>query len=139
MQQSSDLTFRLYDWERVDQQGKLRPLHIDQAMKCINFTQDPVHPITPSPIENKNSICEQLVCSKHFNIQRWTFKSTHQIELESKFHIVICIKGNGQMICDQEESVPLKFGQTFLIPAITKAIRFTPKLNAPLQLLLVTQ
>ncbi len=45
IQQSSDLTFRVDDWNRLGTDGKPRELHIDQAMKCIDFKSGPVDPV----------------------------------------------------------------------------------------------
>jgi mannose-6-phosphate isomerase len=45
IQQASDCTFRLFDWNRVDQDGKPRPLHIEQALEVIDFERGPVQPI----------------------------------------------------------------------------------------------
>src|SRR5207244_1090788 len=48
IQQTSDATFRLYDWKRVDSNGRPRPLHLDQAMQCIDFDAGPVEAIKPA-------------------------------------------------------------------------------------------
>ena len=45
IQQTSDATFRVYDWGRVGPDGKPRPLHIDQALESIDFNRGPVEPI----------------------------------------------------------------------------------------------
>jgi mannose-6-phosphate isomerase len=51
VQQNSDVTFRLYDWDRVDAKtGKPRQLHIDQALSCIDFSRGPVNPVTPAAV-----------------------------------------------------------------------------------------
>ncbi len=50
IQQASDTTFRLYDWNRVDASGKGRPLHIEQAMDVIDFRRGPVVPCVPHVI-----------------------------------------------------------------------------------------
>ena len=48
VQENSDVTFRLYDWDRVDARtGQPRPLQVDQAMACIDFAQGAVGPVTP--------------------------------------------------------------------------------------------
>ena len=46
IQQASDTTYRLFDWNRVDRDGKPRPLHIEQALDTIDFSRGPVAPIT---------------------------------------------------------------------------------------------
>ena len=48
VQENSDVTFRLYDWDRVDARtGQPRALQVDQAMACIDFAQGAVGPVTP--------------------------------------------------------------------------------------------
>src|SRR5262249_48288046 len=47
VQQASDVTFRLFDWNRVDSQGKPRALHVEEALKSTNFARGPVDKVTP--------------------------------------------------------------------------------------------
>ena len=51
VQQSSDTTYRLFDWNRVGPDGKPRPMHINQALDVIDFHQGPVDPVRPVSIE----------------------------------------------------------------------------------------
>src|SRR5437773_4799952 len=51
IQQNSDTTYRVFDWNRVDEKGKARPLHVDQALECINFDD-----IEPKLIEPKGEL-----------------------------------------------------------------------------------
>src|SRR5207247_10362476 len=51
IQQMSDATFRVFDWNRVGDDGTPRPLHIREAMESIDFDRGPVNPITPDPEE----------------------------------------------------------------------------------------
>ena len=46
IQQASDTTYRLFDWNRVDRDGKPRPLHVEQALDMIDFSRGPVNPVT---------------------------------------------------------------------------------------------
>ena len=56
VQQTSDATFRLFDWNRRDAQGQMRGLHIEQALACIDWETGPVNPIrvedTPTPVSH---------------------------------------------------------------------------------------
>ena len=52
VQENSDVTFRLFDWDHIDPQThQRRPLQVDQAMACINFTQGSIQPVTPQVLE----------------------------------------------------------------------------------------
>jgi mannose-6-phosphate isomerase len=74
IQQNSDTTYRVYDWNRVGTDGKPRPLHIDQAMDVINFEQ--IEPTT-SPVklveENKELRHEVIAACPYFNVEKFTF------------------------------------------------------------------
>lgn len=60
IQQNSDVTYRVYDWNRLGQDGKPRPLHVEQAMDVINFQQ--VEPALPTP---------GALRSQHAGVERW--------------------------------------------------------------------
>lgn len=55
VQQTSDATFRLYDWDRPGPDGKPRQLHLREAMECINWSQGPVNPVCRLPIDGSNA------------------------------------------------------------------------------------
>ncbi len=69
IQQTSDATFRLFDWNRVDAHGKPRPLHLDQAFASIHWDQGPIDPI-PANGDTR----QHLVMCPYFAIERcrWT-------------------------------------------------------------------
>jgi mannose-6-phosphate isomerase len=63
IQQASDTTFRLYDWDRVGTDGQPRPLHVEQALQVIDFGAAPIEPTAPQPSDVEGA--QQLVgCSK---------------------------------------------------------------------------
>ena len=66
IQQSSDTTFRLFDWNRVDKNGNARPLHIEQSFEVIDFKRGPVQPQKPTKLKTPDgSVAERLVdCDK---------------------------------------------------------------------------
>jgi mannose-6-phosphate isomerase len=71
VQQNSDVTFRLYDWDHIDSRtGQRRPLQVDQAMACIDFEQGVVGPITPQALENKPPPWQRLIHCDHFGVSR---------------------------------------------------------------------
>src|SRR5438445_2211335 len=63
VQQNSDTTYRVFDWNRVDDQGKPRQLHVDQALQCIDFNDVAPEPIIPTG--------ELLVRHELFEVQKW--------------------------------------------------------------------
>ena len=71
IQQTSDATFRVYDWGRVGPDGKPRTLHIEQALESIDFERGPVEPITPriEPLSGGGN-CEHFSRSAYFALER---------------------------------------------------------------------
>jgi mannose-6-phosphate isomerase len=77
IQQNSDTTYRVYDWNRVGPDGKPRPLHIDKALEVINFAQVEPGPYLPQLLqENDNLKRELITASPYFNVERITLKET---------------------------------------------------------------
>ncbi len=74
IQQNSDTTYRVYDWNRVGADGKPRPLHIEKALDVINFSQIEPGPYTPKLIEENESLHRDYIttCS-YFNVEKLTF------------------------------------------------------------------
>ena len=71
IQQNSDTTYRVYDWERVGHDGKPRPLHVDKALDVINFDQ--IAPRLPSPqlLHEENGVTRWRLChTPYFIVER---------------------------------------------------------------------
>jgi mannose-6-phosphate isomerase len=78
IQQNSNVTYRVYDWGRVDQN---RPLHIDQAMNVINFFQ--VEPQLPKPVTliSQAGVKQELLCrNKYFTVERFDIAQGHAVD-----------------------------------------------------------
>ena len=104
IQQNSDTTYRVFDWNRVDKKGKPRQLHIEQALKCINFND-----VKPKLIEPKG---ELLVRHKLFEIKKWNLDQPREVAPIGQFAIVCCLTGS--LRCADIYLAP---GEFFLIPA----------------------
>jgi mannose-6-phosphate isomerase len=104
VQQNSDTTYRVFDWNRVDDQGKPRQLHVDQALQCIDFNDVAPKPITPRG--------ELLARHQLFEVQKWNLKSARDIAPLGQFAIVLCLTG-----ALQSAGVDFKPGDFFLVPA----------------------
>ena len=71
VQQNSDVTFRLYDWDRVDAKtGQPRALHVDQALACIDFSPGAVGPVVPQVKGTTPMLRESLFQCDHFTLWR---------------------------------------------------------------------
>jgi len=104
IQQNSDTTYRVFDWNRQDDRGNQRQLHIDQALQCIDF-----HDVRPQLVQPRG---ELLLCDDLFEIQKWSLDSPREIAPGSQFAIACCLTGS--LRC---ADVDLRSGEFFLIPA----------------------
>ena len=104
VQQNSDTTYRVFDWNRAAEKGKTRRLHIDEALQSIDFND-----VTPELAQPKG---ELLVRHKLFEIEKWNLNAPREIAPAGKFAIVYCISGSLRYA-----SVDLNPGGFFLVPA----------------------
>lgn len=126
IQQSSDVTFRLYDWNRVGPDGKPRPLHIEQALKAINYEAGPVEPRRPQPTGDPH--VERLVECDKFVLDRWRFDQPKSLGGDQRFHIFVVLEG--QVLVEAAQlGAPLQKGQTILIPAASRSVQLRPEPN----------
>lgn len=114
IQESSDTTFRLFDWNRLGPDGKPRALHVEQAMNVIDFDRGPVSPQRPLP--TGSSCVKRLVECGHFIWDRWDFSDTQQIGGDGRSHILAVVSGAVHVSRDPSQR-PLSRGQTMLLPA----------------------
>ncbi len=114
IQQNSDTTYRVFDWNRVDDKGKLRELHIDQALQCIEFND-----VAPKLVEPQ---WELLVRHELFEVQKWNLTAPREISLQGQFAIVCCLSGS--LRCGDADLSP---GEFCLVPASLQARKLQPK------------
>jgi mannose-6-phosphate isomerase len=114
IQQNSDTTYRVFDWNRIDENGKARPLHVDQALQCINFND-----IEPKLSEPKG---ELLVRHELFEIQKWDLNSPREIAPFGQFAIIGCL--TGLLRCSDVDLAP---GEFCLVPASSRDRQVNPR------------
>lgn len=123
IQQASDTTWRLHDWNRIDAQGRPRKLHIKEALEAIDYDRGPVTPQEPLATERKH--VERLVECEKFVLDRWRFASPKELGGDERFHLLVVLSGAVRVEGDLAEE-PLSRGQTMLLPAAVGAIVLTP-------------
>ncbi|NLX66038.1 MAG: mannose-6-phosphate isomerase [Bacteroidales bacterium] len=131
IQQTSDITYRIYDYNRKDSSGKSRALHTELAKEAIDFT---VYDTYKREYEKKINHPVELVASPYF--------TTHLLEMEKpmkreytaldSFVIYICIAGHCSVTDDKGNSETLRQGETMLIPAAMKSVTIVPNRSAKL-------
>lgn len=123
IQQSSDTTFRLFDWNRLGTDGKPRPLHIDAGLDVIDFEQTEIGPQVPQATDNPS--VERLIECDKFMFDRWRFNSTEQVPDDNRFHIMSVVEGSVEVSGDATEG-PLKRGDTMVLPAARGSVELRP-------------
>jgi mannose-6-phosphate isomerase len=124
IQQTSDLTYRIYDFDRVDDQGNSRPLHNDLAMDAIDFT---LYPDYKTHYVHKQNQTVSMVKSPFFTTNMLQFDVAVEkdyTELDS-FVIYLCAEGSCKVIAGDME-VNFLIGEAMLIPATTGEIKLIP-------------
>lgn len=124
IQQTSDVTYRIYDFDRVDAQGKKRELHTAQALEVIDFKKHDQYKSTYQDLPNQSN---QLVSDKYFETNKLTLTRSLQRELLQldSFIIYICVEGSGSITAGTS-TVAIKKGETVLIPASIATISLLP-------------
>ena len=114
VQQNSDTTYRVYDWNRVDEAGKARQLHVDQALQSIDFND-----VAPGLIQPEGEI---LLRHELFEIQKWSLDAPREVGPTGEFAIVCCLTGAIRCI-----DVDLRAGEFFLVPAALEDRHLQPR------------
>lgn len=121
IQQASDTTFRLFDWNRVGPDGKPRPLHIEQSLNATDFQIGPVNPQQPRAMKFAGGEREELVACDKFVLERWRLTSTQEFGGDGRCFLICVIDGQLTLTGDPLQE-PLRRGQTALLPASTKTV-----------------
>ncbi|MEK6246956.1 MAG: class I mannose-6-phosphate isomerase [Planctomycetales bacterium] len=114
IQQASNTTYRLYDWDRLGSDGQPRQLHIDQALDAIDFSQGPIEPQIPTSTDRPG--VERLVTSDVFCLDRLTIDEDQRTPVDNRCHIIAVLSGELTIEGDPTGE-PLIRGQTALLPA----------------------
>ena len=126
IQQMSDATFRVFDWNRVGPDGKPRALHIEQAMESIDFHRGPVEPLSPRAEDLGGSGSrERLGSSKYFACERLNLIGETTVGRPDRFTILMGLRGRSGIV-HGAGAFPLEFGQTMLLPAAVGTCRIVP-------------
>jgi mannose-6-phosphate isomerase len=117
VQENSDVTFRLYDWDRVDAKtSQPRALQVDQALACIDFAQDAVGPVVPL-VENVEPVSrERLFLSEYFGLWRIHAQSPFVVGAAATPRVLVFIEGSGQLE-HAGHSYAVGKGDVMLLPA----------------------
>lgn len=110
IQQASDTTFRLFDWNRVGADGQPRELHIEQSLEVTDYERGPVDPQQPQ--ETNLPGRERLVDCEKFVLDRLKFAKAQAIGGDDRFHLLVVVEGAVEVGAEK-----LRAGETCLLPA----------------------
>jgi mannose-6-phosphate isomerase len=128
IQQTSDITYRIFDWNRKGYNGKPRELHTELAADALDFKAPGRSKIVKEPVLNRT---ENLVSCEFFNTNIISFNDriVKDYTLFDSFVIYICIDGEFMIRWDSS-SEPVKKGETVLLPAMIKDVILEPLMES---------
>ncbi len=123
VQENSDTTFRLYDWNHIDPQTKKpRDLQVDQALQSVNFDQGVIQPTTPKA-EGEGR--ERVFDNPHFGLDRYDTSNPFTVGVADEPRVLVCVAGKGAVEYGGK-AYPMKRGGVTVLPAALGACRFVP-------------
>lgn len=134
IQQTSDITYRIYDYDRRDKNGNPRELHTELATDVIHYGEQKEHAIHYHQHENHT---EELVNCPYFTTNYLKFNQEIEkdyINIDS-FVIYMCLNGSFHIVYDTDHSVKVNPGETVLVPACLKNLFLIPQKGGEAEIL----
>ncbi|WP_298904901.1 type I phosphomannose isomerase catalytic subunit [uncultured Psychroserpens sp.] len=122
IQQTSDITYRVYDWDRVDDQGNERELHNDLAIDAFDFEMEDNFRVSYE--RKKNQSNEMVSCNYFTTSMLHVTETILKQNTKDSFFIYMCVEGEA-VIETEHGSELLKTGETILLPAVIKTYKIT--------------
>lgn len=119
VQQSSDTTYRVYDYDRVDDYGNKRELHIEKSIEVSNIPGDAPKLEYAVKEIGKNTITDFLK-TKFFSVSKYDCKDRLKVSLEDGYYLMNVIKGDGKIILNGHE-YKVNLADSFIVPAGEKS------------------
>jgi mannose-6-phosphate isomerase len=126
IQENSDITYRVYDYNRNDAAGKARPLHVEKALAVMNFGEQVGGKLAPCAAVHSTLTETFFAACPYFATERWDFSArVGAVTSRERLELLIVLEGGGQIECGHER---LEYGgaQAWLLPAALGAYQLTP-------------
>ncbi|QEE49487.1 class I mannose-6-phosphate isomerase [Flavobacterium alkalisoli] len=121
IQQTSDITYRIYDWDRVDANGNSRELHVEQALDAMNYNTTDTQKQYTQTLNTGNV----MVDCPYFTTSYFPLNGTASVDKDgSSFTVYICTEGEYSFKTDGK-SYSFTKGDTILVPAALKAFELS--------------
>ncbi|MDP6380511.1 MAG: class I mannose-6-phosphate isomerase, partial [Phycisphaerae bacterium] len=133
IQQTSDTTYRLWDWGRLGADGQPRDLHVDRALECTHFGDAEPPSAGNKTAASGGTACTELCNCHAFGLRRVEIEAVEwQDEAGEDFAIVVAISGAGELASADAASLEIRAGDTVLVPASGQplGLRATGRLTA---------
>ena len=129
IQQNSDITYRFYDWGRLDAQGNPRELHRSKALQVVDLDEpNDYMPFTGLSLQRDVLNITYLAAGKNFALQKWKTNAPIENKLNGKrFEILVALSGTGSIITESSAPrVALSQGRAVILPAALGAWQLQP-------------
>lgn len=126
IQQTSDITYRVFDWDRKNENGEGRELHIDLALDALDYKKNS-H--IRKVYTNKMNSPVMLVASNSFTTNKLNLNKEYEADYHQldSFVIYMCIGGKAEIICDNGAVETISKGETILIPSVIENVKIKPE------------
>jgi mannose-6-phosphate isomerase len=126
IQQHSDITYRIYDYDRRDASGHARSLHIEKALDVIRFGKQNCGKIEPFRLERGGVTETHFVACRHFAVEKWEFASRVRASMSpAHFDLWTFLEGSGTIRWGRERA-PYAPAQAWLVPAALGVFEIVP-------------
>ena len=137
VQQYSDLTYRIYDYGRVDAQGRARELHVEKALEIMNFGTFAGGKTSALRLPNEKVHRYLLVACKYFAAERWECTKPAEVYTNGEwFQLIVVLSGSGEFR-GPSGTANYRSGETWFVPAALGSPQFTPNESTTLLLVYV--
>lgn len=127
-QQSSDTTYRVYDFDRRDKEGNLRELHIQQSIDVLTIPGDKLPDNKVKTEKFEGAELSTLVKSEFFDVYKWVINGSHAFTKNAIYTLVSVLEGEGELEIEGQ-SVKIKKGNHFILPSTVENWRISGQLE----------
>lgn len=113
-QQSSDTTYRVYDYDRIDTHGKKRELHLDKAVQVASIPHED-YQVRSETINRNGALITTYVCEEYFSVYKWEIEQEASFQQREIFQLVSVIEGEGELVTI-DGAFSIKKGDHFILP-----------------------
>jgi mannose-6-phosphate isomerase len=127
VQEYSDLTYRVYDFGRVDAQGKSRELHVEKALQVTNFGKPAGGKVASLPLPANDASRSLLAACRYFATERWECSAKCEIRVDAeRFELIVILEGTGSFAWP-DSAARYRRGECWLVPALQERIDVLPE------------